>query len=196
MCVIENTAYHPPPTTHTHHPHPPPTTHTHHLPPTPPTTHHPPHHHPHHPPPTTHTHHPPPTTHTLERSCPIKSELFSSSSTSAGQVHMRVLLGAIQVASWGQIHWTSQAGKKASDTPTLGELQFSLGITAPPSEPMASVTCCISSGKSGVYQTNHLVCMGQRSAAPLPERMVYLCVFIGVTVTVTPVHLRMEVRNR
>ena len=105
---------------------------------------------------------------------------------------MRVLLGAIQVASWGQIHWTSQAGKKASDTPTLGELQFSLGITAPPSEPMASVTCCISSGKSGVYETNHLVCMGQRSAAPLPERMVYLCAFIGVTVTVTPVHLRAE----
>ena len=176
MCVIENTAYHPPPTPTTHHP--------------PPTTHHPP--------PTTHHPHPPPTptTHTLERSCPIKSELFSSSSTSAGQVHMRVLLGAIQVASWGQIHWTSQAGKKASDTPTLGELQFSLGITAPPSEPMASVTCCISSGKSGVYQTNHLVCMGQRSAAPLPERMVYLCAFIGVTVTVTPVHLRMEVRNR
>ena len=88
---------------------------------------------------------------------------------------MRVLLGAIQVASWGQIHWTSQAGKKASDTRTLGELQFSLGITAPPSEPMASVTCCISSGKSGVYQTNHLVCMGQRSAAP--KDCVPLCLY-------------------
>ena len=88
---------------------------------------------------------------------------------------MRVLLGAIQVASWGQIHWTSQAGKKASDTRTLGELQFSLGITAPPSEPMASVTSCISSGKSGVYQTNHLVCMGQRSAAP--KDCVPLCLY-------------------
>ena len=122
-------------------------------------------------------------THTLERSCAIKSELLSSSITSAGQVHMRVLLGAIQVASWGQRHSTSQAGKKAGGARTLGELQFSLGTTAPPSEPMASVTCCISSGKAGGYQkqTNKKVkgqLMGQRSAAPLPERIVYLSVFV------------------
>ena len=113
------------------------------------------------------------TTHTLERSCAIKSELFSSSITSAGQVHMRVLLGAIQVASWGQRYSTSQAGKKAGDTRTFGELQFSLGTTAPPREPMASMICCISSGKAGGYEKKKTSCVhGSKVSCPLPERIV------------------------
>ena len=57
-------------------------------------------------------------------------ELFKSSKTSAGQVHLRQLLEIIKVTS-------------------LGALQVSLGRTLPPSSEMAAVNCSTSSFSTG-----------------------------------------------
>ena len=65
-----------------------------------------------------------------ERSCAMNVELFKSSKTSAGQVHLRQLLEIIKVTS-------------------LGALQVSLGRTLPPSSEMAAVNCSTSSFSTG-----------------------------------------------
>ena len=70
-------------------------------------------------------------TYTLDKSCITKSELFSNRMTSEGHVHFRVFPIATHVASY-HLTLNQHYNKNTLDHVTRGELQLSLGNTAPP----------------------------------------------------------------